>query len=185
MLQHKISLVAILSILAVPSAEAQSESGSADPIIVSVQDGNDYIRDMFTKAANQMLEKDYSFKPTPEVRSFGQLLAHVASTNYFFCSTASGEQPPMSNVEEEVTTRKDIQDILSDSFDYCDAAYVTAVEKGDARVEFNGKDRSPMAVLNFRNYHALLHYGNVITYMRLRGKVPPSSQAAQSNQGPD
>lgn len=150
-------------------------------MIESLQDGSNYIRDMFSKAADQMADEDYSFRPTPEVRSFGEIIAHVAEENYFFCSAAISESAPVSNVEESVTTREDIIEVLSDSFDYCDAAYIAAADTANMRIEFGGKQRSPMAVLNFRNYHALLHYGNVITYMRLRGKVPPSSQETQSN----
>ncbi len=135
---------------------------------------------MLTAAAEQMREEDYAFRPTPEVRSFGQLLAHVAGTNYFFCSAAAGETAPVRGVEESVTSRDGIRAALAASFDYCDAAFATASRYADATVELMGSPRSPMAVLTFRNYHALLHYGNVVTYMRLRGRVPPSSQLPES-----
>ncbi len=58
----------------------------------------------------------------------------------------------------------------------CDTIYSSAKKVNpDTQIEFMGQSRSPLTALAFRNNHALLHYGNVIIYMRLRGKVPPSS----------
>jgi uncharacterized damage-inducible protein DinB len=134
---------------------------------------------MVTTAAEQMSDEDYAFRPTPEVRSFGQILAHIADTNFFFCSAAKGEKAPLSGIEKTLPGRQEIQRTLRESFDYCDAVYAKATSDATATVEFNGKTRPPSVVLMFRNYHGLLHYGNVITYMRLRGKIPPSSQLPQ------
>lgn len=162
-----------------PTAHNRAELGEPDPMIASVQDGASYVREMLTKAADQMSEEDYAFKPTPEVRSLGQLLAHVADANYGFCSAVKREKAPVSGVEKTKTTRDDIQKALSESFAYCDGAYADMTDaKAKTMVEFMGKARPALAVLNFRNYHSLLHYGNVITYMRLRGKVPPSTEPA-------
>jgi uncharacterized damage-inducible protein DinB len=173
-------LAAILVVLSATAVHAQAQASNADPLIQGMQDGNGYIRDMFTKAADQMTAEDYAFKPTPEVRSFGQLLAHVAASNYFFCSAAKSEKAPVTAIEKTATSRADIRAVLSASFDYCDSAYRVVTSKTDQRIDFMGKQRSPAAILNFRNYHALLHYGNVITYMRMKGKVPPSSQLTQA-----
>jgi len=41
-----------------------------------------------------MSDADSAYRPTPEVRSFGQLLAHVTDLNHLFCAAATGEQPP-------------------------------------------------------------------------------------------
>jgi uncharacterized damage-inducible protein DinB len=159
------------------TAQTKTEPSQRDPLIASVQDGASYVRDMFTKAADRMSEEDYAFKPTPEVRSFGQLLAHVADANYGFCSTIKGEKAPVVAVEKTRTTRADIQKALSESFLYCEGAYTGLTDaKVKTMVEFRGKPRPAGAVLTFWTYHSLLHYGNVITYMRLRGKVPPSTE---------
>lgn len=172
-------VMAILAVLAAGPARAQTPAGQTNPLIESLRDGAGYVRDMFTKAADQMSEEDYTFRPTPEVRSLGQLLAHVADSNYFFCSAAKGERSPVRDVEKTRTSRDDIRRTLAESFDYCDEVYSTVRPDAKATIEFMGRQRSPVAVLNFRNYHSLLHYGNVVTYMRLRGKVPPSSQLTQ------
>jgi uncharacterized damage-inducible protein DinB len=159
------------------TAHNKTEPAQPDPLIASVQDGASYVREMLTKAAEQMSEEDYAFKPTPEVRSFGQLLAHVADADYGFCSAVKGERAPVSAVEKTKTTRADIQKALSEAFAYCAGAYEGMTDaKAKTMVEFRGKPRPALAVLIFRTYHSLLHYGNVVTYMRLRGKVPPSTE---------
>lgn len=156
---------------------AQAGPGRPDPMITSVQDAAGYIQDMFTKAADQLSEDDYTFKLTPGIRSFGQLLAHVADSNYMFCSLAKGEMAPVGNVEKTKTTKAEIQKALAESFVYCDGVYAGMTEaKAKTMAEFRGKPRSVLALLTFRHYHSMLHYGNVVTYMRLRGKVPPASQ---------
>ena len=172
-----LGVAAILVGLAVTPLLAQTKPGRPDPLIVSVQDAASFIRDMFTKAADQMSEEDYAFRPTPEVRSFGQLLAHVADSNYMFCSLAKGENAPVRDVEKTKTTKAEIQKALSESFAYCDGVYAGMTEaKGKTMTEFMGKLRPVLGLLTFRHNHSMLHYGNVVTYMRLRGKVPPSSQ---------
>jgi uncharacterized damage-inducible protein DinB len=133
---------------------------------------------MFLKAAEQMSDEDYAFKPTPDVRSFGQLLGHVADTNYSFCANAKGEPPPVRGIEKSLATKSEIAKALAESFDYCDRAYAAVAEgKTTQTVEIGGQARPPLVVLLFRTHHGALHYGNVVTYMRLRGKVPPSTQA--------
>ena len=158
-------------------ALSQPRTDTADPILVSIQDGSRHIRSIFTKAAEQMSDEDYAYRPTPDVRSFGELLAHVAGTSYWFCATALGEAAPAANLEKTRTTKAEIRSALLESLDYCDRAYSAMADSAKAAAprQFNGTQRTALVVLNFRNYHSLLHWGNAITYMRLRGKVPPST----------
>jgi len=168
--------VAVTALVATPLV-AQTEPAQSDPMLASIQRAAGHVRSVFTQAAEQMSEEDFAFKPTPEVRSFGQLLAHVAGTNYWFCSTATGQKAPVSDVEKTVTTRADIQKTLAESFDYCERAYAAMADETKAKTmrQFMGHPLPALAVLNYRTYHSLLHWGNAITYMRLRGKVPPST----------
>ena len=172
-----LGVAAILTALVTMSLAAQPPADQPDLLLASIQQAARHVRSVFTTAAEQMSEEDYAFKPTPEVRSFGQLLAHVAGTNYWFCSTATGEKAPVSDVEKTITTRADIQRTLAESFDYCERAYAAMADDAKAKAlkQFMGKPLPALAVLNFRTYHSLLHWGNAITYMRLRGKVPPST----------
>ena len=156
---------------------AQAPATQPDFMVATVEMGAKHIRAMFAIAADSMAEPDFAFKPTPEVRSFGQLLAHVAASNYHFCSSALGEQPPATDFEKSKTTRADIRQALTESMDYCDRAFASMHDPAKAATPrpFRQSRLPALALLNFRNYHALLHWGNAITYMRLRGKVPPSA----------
>lgn len=172
-----IGIAAVLTALVAAPLLAQTPPDQPDLVTESLQEAARHVRSVFTKAAEQMSDEDYAFKPTPEVRSFGQILAHVADTNYWFCSAAIREKPPASQIEKTKTTRADIQTALTESFEYCEAAYAAMADTARAKtmVEFGGKPRPALVVLNFRTYHSLLHWGNAITYMRLRGRVPPAT----------
>lgn len=158
------------------AARAQQQSPEEDPIVKSIRDGSKHYRMIMTKSAADMNNEDWAFRPTPDVRSFGELIAHVVDSNYHFCAAAQGQKPPVLGVEKSAKSRDELRTILEASFDYCDTALRSVDPGAKATINFMSGMRSPMSLLNFRIYHGLLHYGNVIVYMRLRGKVPPTSQ---------
>lgn len=149
-----------------------------DPLIESVQESAGYVSNNLAEAADQMSEADYAFRPTPETRSFGQILAHLADANYRFCSAVIGESAPVHDIEQTATARVDIQRALAESEAYCDRAHAALSEAGaQTPIEFMGGTRPALAVLILRTQHSFSHYGNIATYMRLRGKEPPSSRS--------
>jgi uncharacterized damage-inducible protein DinB len=135
------------------------------------------IRNNITRAADKMPEENYSFKPTPDVRSFGQLIGHVADAQYLFCSQVKGEQKAPPGVEKSKTTKADLAAALKEAFAYCDAAHdgLTDAQAMD-KVKLFGRERSKLGTLYFNSSHNNEHYGNIVTYMRLKGLVPPSSE---------
>jgi uncharacterized damage-inducible protein DinB len=131
------------------------------------------------KTADQVTEANYAFKPTPDVRSLGAIIGHVADANFSICSTASGAANPMKgvSVEKTKTSKADLQKALADSLTFCDAQLTAMTDaKGTEMVDFFGGKQPRLAVLAFNNAHNFEHYGNLVTYMRLKGMVPPSSQ---------
>ena len=74
-----------------------------------------------------MPEADYSFKPVDTVRTFGQILAHVADSNYFYCARSKGEAPPVPDgtLEKTATTKAAIVKALGESVAYCDGVYAS------------------------------------------------------------
>ena len=74
------------------------------------------------RAADKMPEEEYAFKPDPAVRSFGQILGHIADADYLFCSTALGEKSPSPGVEKTKNTKAELTTELHDSFAYCGRA---------------------------------------------------------------
>jgi uncharacterized damage-inducible protein DinB len=131
----------------------------------------------FTKAAEQVPESDYSYKPVATVRSFGELMAHVAGAQNMFCAAALGEQPKAEDdIEKAAKTKAAIVAALKASNEYCGRAYDMSDANAAGIVKLFGSDRSKMFVLTLNATHVGEHYGNAVTYMRMKGMVPPSSQ---------
>ena len=127
-------------------------------------------------SAEKMPAEDYSFKPTDTVRSFGQIVGHVADAQYLFCSEAMGEKNPDLKIEKTKTTKADLVPALKDAFAYCDKAYDSMTDAAMTQtVKFFGRDMPKPIVLAISNMHNDEHYGNMVTYLRMKNIVPPSS----------
>jgi uncharacterized damage-inducible protein DinB len=127
--------------------------------------------------AEMLSDEVYGFQPTEDVRTAGQVLAHIANSQYFFCSTAAGETSPMTdNLEETLEAKADIVAALGESFTYCASVYENMDDVAGAEtVSLMGNDMAKSAILAFNSAHNYEHYGNLVTYMRLNGITPPSS----------
>ena len=92
-------------------------------------------KNTIVRAADKMPEENYGFKPTEDIRSFGQLVGHVADAQYGFCSGAVGEKSPATeSVEKTKTSKADLVQALKDAFAYCDKAYGGMTDANAARV---------------------------------------------------
>jgi uncharacterized damage-inducible protein DinB len=130
-----------------------------------------------TQSAQDMSEADYAFRPTPEVRTFGQIIAHVAGSQMMFCAAALGETPQAEDaIEKTKTTKADLIAALKASNDYCARAYGQSDADATGSTKLFGQDHSRLYALMQNATHDSEHYGNIVTYMRLRGLVPPSSR---------
>lgn len=130
------------------------------------------------KSAEKMSEENYSFKPTPEVRSFGQLLGHIANAEFNFCAAVLGEKNPnTTNIEKEKSSKADLVASLNQAFSYCEKAYAYLTDdKVGELAKMGNNERNKFGILAFNNAHTNEHYGNLVTYMRLKNIVPPSSE---------
>jgi uncharacterized damage-inducible protein DinB len=140
------------------------------------------IKNPVTRTAEKVSEDLYAFKPVPEVRSLGQLIAHIADGNFGICGAASGMKPPMSGVEKSTqgNGKAALQKALATSFEFCEQALAAMDDKKGAETVKTFLGVQPrLAVLAFNNSHVNEHYGNLVTYMRLKGIVPPSSEPAK------
>lgn len=134
------------------------------------------IKANLSKTAAKVPEELYSFKPTPEVRSFSELIGHVADANFMICAIAAGEQAPQGGFEKK-TAKAELAKALDDSIAYCDRVIAGLDDaKGAAMVKLFGMDMPKLSVIDFNTAHCNEHYGNLVTYMRLKGIVPPSSE---------
>ncbi len=168
---------------AAPAPEPGSEMAAAASNAVSsaVRQAWQSARQNIAESADVMAEADYGFRPVDTVRTFGQILTHLAGANYVFCSAARGEEPPHAEeaFEETVTSRDEIIRVLGESLAYCDAAYEAATDSSLAETvaqPFGGGDGPRAAVLIGNIGHFNEHYGNLVTYFRIKGLVPPSSR---------
>jgi len=164
-------LIALLSVSACALA-------ADNPLSMAVKDQYGMAKGVIVRSAEKVPAEDYAFKATDEVRSFGQLVGHVADASYFFCSSAIGEKSPQTgSVEKTKTAKADLVQALKDAFAYCDKAYDGMTDAaGSQTVKFFGKQTPKLGVLTFNNMHDYEHYGNMVTYMRLKKIVPPSSE---------
>ena len=136
------------------------------------------LRNILVRSADKMPEENYNFKPTDAVRSYGQILGHVADAQYTFCSIALGEKNPAPKIEQSKTSKADLTAALKDAFAYCDKAYDGMTDASAVQpVKFHGSDTPKLGVLIANSTHTVEHYGNLVTYMRLKNIVPPTSEA--------
>ena len=137
------------------------------------------IKNNVIRTAEKVPEDLYAFKPTPEVRSLGQLLAHIADGNFGICGAGSSMKPTMSGVEKSTggNGKAAIQKALADSFEFCESAWASMDNTRSPEVVKTFLGTQPrFSVLSFNTSHVWEHYGNLVTYMRLKGIVPPSSE---------
>jgi uncharacterized damage-inducible protein DinB len=135
------------------------------------------VKTILVSSAEKMPEENYNFKPTDAVRSYGQIVGHVADAQYMFCSVALGEKNPGLKIEQTKTTKADLVAALKDAVAYCDKAYDSMTDaSGSQMVKLFDMDLPKLGVLNINNMHDMEHYGNLVTYMRLKNIVPPTSE---------
>jgi uncharacterized damage-inducible protein DinB len=139
------------------------------------------VKDILMKSAEKMPEESYGFKPVDTVRSYGQIVGHIADAQYMFCSIALGEKNPGLDIEHTKTTKADLVAALNTAFVYCDKAYNTMTDASATQtIKLFGNDAPRLSALTVNNMHDLEHYGNLITYMRMKNIVPPSSEQQQA-----
>ncbi len=145
------------------------------------------IRQNLAEAAEAMPADEYAFRPTPDVRTFAQLVGHVVNTNWFFCSQAKPDRSPAAtDYEQAVSDKATLVKALKDSLAYCDQVYAATTDANftqSIRVETNAGMPPAItargAILTFNTAHNNEHYGNMVVYLRLKGHVPPSTARTQ------
>jgi uncharacterized damage-inducible protein DinB len=170
------ALVVLTTCCALPGA-AVGQQSPVSPAAALAQ-AFDTVAGDLRAAAEKMPAEDYGFRPVDGVRSFGQILAHVSGGHFLYCSQAAGTRlspglakrlndvRPFSDVETESKARPLAKDelitLLAESIAFCEAVYDGEAGRSDALIG--------------NVAHANEHYGNLVTYLRLRGIVPPSTE---------
>jgi uncharacterized damage-inducible protein DinB len=178
---HRVSIAAIVGLLVQGVAVAQTPQPGANPISRAVKGQWDGAKKNLIESADDMPEANFAFKPTDGVRSFGAILAHVAGANYVLCSAALREKAPHAEdeFEKSATTKAAIGKALRDSIAYCDRAYDALTDQNAAEMvpmPFGMPPSARVGALVGNIGHVQEHYGNLVTYFRIKGMVPPSSK---------
>jgi hypothetical protein len=169
--------VILICALAVPAAALAQDN----PLSAFNKGAYARTKNILLRSAEKMPEENYKFKPTDAVRSYGQIVGHVADAQYTFCSIALGEKNPAPNIEKTKTSKADLVSALKDAFAYCDKAYDGMTDAAGAQmIKLFGGDAPKFGALEVNNMHNLEHYGNLTTYMRMKNIVPPSSEQPPS-----
>jgi uncharacterized damage-inducible protein DinB len=181
-------LAATWMIAAATSVSAQTTDGgfaeALSPSMASVARAmHTTIRRNLAETAELMPASDYGFKPTPEVRSFAQLVGHVANANFLFCALTGLEKPPSTQNNELIDDKTALVNALTASLEYCDRAYAATTDAtfGELVKLPGGTQASRGSVLVFNTAHNNEHYGNLVVYLRLKGHVPPSTARTQQS----
>ena len=170
-------VTAALAIAVASAAAAQP----ANPISDGIRSQWNSAKRNLQQSAEMMPEDGYDYRPVDGVRNFGEILAHVAGANYVFCAAAKGEKSPFAeeHFEKTAKTRAEIIKATADSLAYCDGAFTALTDAGAAQMvqqPFGQGQTQRVAVLVGELGHINEHYGNLVTYFRINGIVPPSSR---------
>jgi len=164
-----------------PAAQAAPAAPPAHPLSATLKSMWDGLKLNLVQSAEKMPEADFGFQPTKEVRTFGQLIAHVANSSFSYCARGKGEDNPnKDDFEKTATTKAAIVKALNDAVAYCDGVYGGMTDAAAMELVKAGQNLVPKARFLITNIsHDNEHYGNLVTYMRLKGLVPPSTERAQ------
>jgi uncharacterized damage-inducible protein DinB len=166
---------------AAQAAQAAPATPPAQPLSATLKGMWDGLKLNLVQSAEKMPEADYGFQPTKEVRTFGQMIAHVANSSFSYCARGKGEDNPnKEDFEKTKTTKADLVKALNDAAAYCDGVYGGMTDAAAMELVKAGQNLVPKARYLITNIsHDNEHYGNLVTYLRLKGLVPPSTERAQ------
>ena len=158
-----------------PPAQPNASPQTANPVSAEFKQMYNGVKNNWIKMAEKMPEENYSFKATADVRTFGQLVGHVADAQASACSRASGEQKAVNGGQK--TSKADLVAALKESYAICDKAFDSLTDaKAVEMVTVGNRQRSRIGILAGMISHSNEEYGYTAVYMRLKGVVPPSSE---------
>ncbi len=169
--------VALLAVSPLAAQPARSASPAPDAAIAALRTNWQQVIDNIAVAATELTEAEYAYRPVATVRTFGELIGHIAGSQNMICAAALGEpQPAEDAVERAAKTKAALVEALRQSTAYCAKAYAINAATAGMATELFGSPSTRVGALTLNAVHDGEHYGNIITYLRMMGKVPPSSR---------
>ncbi len=154
----------------------------------------------FVAAAKLMPAASYDYRPTPDVRAFGQIVGHVAGSQFLYCMQGGGAKfdrtliarldpirryaDPATPSSEPAPAKDVVVALLEDGVRYCEAVLTGLTDASAlAPITLGARQVSRVRPLLDNIAHTNEHYGNIVTYLRERGLVPPSTSRASGRSG--
>lgn len=157
-------------------AQQQQAPDPARAAVASARGSWMAAHNFIVRSAEQLSEADFAFKPVATVRSFGQIVAHVADDEMGWCAQVLGEPVKQTQFETTLTAKADIVKAIRDAGAYCEKAYaITDAEAAGVTTIWGGRQPKIQGLMD-NAAHDWEHYGNIVTYLRIKGLVPPSSR---------
>jgi hypothetical protein len=169
--------VLFLALAVVPAAPQSPPSGQKLTLSSAMIRGYTVLQRDLLEAAELMPEADYLFKPTPETRPFGQLVSHLALSQFAVCSGLQGGLSPKATEKEETLRSKAVLiELLKESAKFCDPLVNAMTDEGMVQLMKAGPNEVArgLAVAGL-NIHGNEMYGTIAVYLRLKGIVPPTT----------
>ena len=179
----RILMMIALAGVAMPLLAQQAPEGQKFTVASSiVQRGYKNTQRNLLEAAEKMPEADYSFKPTPQMRPFSQLVAHVALAQFGTCSTLKGQPDPhKDDKEENIKTKSEAVALLKASTALCDDAFAGLTDENMHELVKAGKNEAARGLfVTGTNSHGQEMYGTMAVYLRLKGIVPPTTEREEA-----
>ena len=165
--------------------KARLETFADRPLGGIIQRSFNVFTNYLVMAAEMMPESGYAFRPTPDVRTFGEQINHATSSHYSFCNQAGlppGVQKQGAPAMATIKSKTQIVGALKDSIAYCNRVLAAASEAWLMEVapglggSSSGQIRGMRAhAFIYNAVHSAEDYGTITTYLRMQGIVPPST----------
>jgi hypothetical protein len=180
-------LIATLTMAAALAAPQPTSAQAPRPpqtftLAASLVRGYHGLQQNLLAAAEKMPDADYAFRPTPAIRPFGELIAHVALSQFGACAALKGETNPKHDVKEDAARTKAEQiALLKESAAYCDPAIDGLDDAALTQTFKSGPNTVARGlVVTSTNAHGNEMYGTIAVYLRLKGIVPPTTEREEA-----
>ena len=173
------TLLTVLVVICGVSVTESAAQPPTDPVALVIKHQFEGPLRLVFEATQLLPAEEFGFRPTTEVRSFGEVVGHIVSSAFLYCSASLGRPIPSMDADLRTNPAKaDLLTGLTAAKNYCDGAYsVTDAQLAESVPERGVAVRAQALIINAS--HTYEHYGNLVTYLRLQGIVPPSTQRAQ------
>ena len=174
-------VVAILIVVVLPlSAQTPAQPRPPQTFAAYLQGQYATLKRNITGSVDKMPAEHFAFKPVPDVMSYAEMLTHIVETQYGYCSTVMGAANPGASLNFTVTDKVAVGQLVKDSFAYCDDAFAAVTNENALEMLTRGSAPNQRQLARANQLTQLIvhgneHYGNLVTYMRIKGIVPPSS----------